>query len=76
MRRSAFCWAVAQPVFRLLGAGKLKAQDCGLCAGRHIEGHDANRFFARSNPRGLGLTIQHFYRCLLFDLEFGGLLIA
>ena len=47
-----------------------------MCAGRHLEGHDANRFFARSNPRGLSLTIQHFYRRLLFDLEFGGLLIA
>ena len=22
------------------------------------------------------LTIQHFYWCLLFDLEFGGLLVA
>src|SRR5271157_4784466 len=29
--------SVAQSIFRLLGAGKLKAQDCGLRTGRHLE---------------------------------------
>jgi hypothetical protein len=41
--------AVSQPVFRLFGAGKLKAQDYGLCAGRHLEGYNANSLLPWSN---------------------------
>ncbi len=70
------CWPLLNPSSDCLELGNWKRRTVGLCAGRHIEGHDANRFFARSNPRSLGLTIQHFYRRLLFDLEFGGLLIT
>src|SRR5208283_3272320 len=68
--------ALVQIVPRLIGGGKLKTQDRRMWARCQLQGHHPNDLPARGDAPRLQLPIQHLHRSLLFDLEFGYLLIT